>query len=217
MYLNKKLLYVAMMMLALFSVVSAGEESWISLFDGKSLKGWEHIGGKHDFRVRDGVVVGTSVEKEPSAFLVSENEYLNFELIFEVKIGSLLNSGCQIRSQLINNNKAMKGPQVEIHAENTGFIYGMHMKKPGSEERAGWLWQGKKSKILNYDTWNTIRIVVVNNHYRTWVNGTSVADLTIEHEDANKPGHIGLQIHSSKGDQIGKEVAWRNIKIRPIY
>ncbi|NCF89473.1 MAG: DUF1080 domain-containing protein, partial [Verrucomicrobiaceae bacterium] len=39
--------------------------TWKSLFDGKTLTGWERHGGKATYVVEDGVIVGTSVPNTP--------------------------------------------------------------------------------------------------------------------------------------------------------
>ena len=35
---------------------------WIQLFDGKTLNGWVHMNGAHNFDVEDGAIVGRTVE-----------------------------------------------------------------------------------------------------------------------------------------------------------
>ena len=38
------------------------DSDWIQLFDGKTLNGWVHMNGAHNFTVEDGAIVGRTVE-----------------------------------------------------------------------------------------------------------------------------------------------------------
>ena len=40
------------------------EENWVSLFDGKSIDGWIRRGGKAEYRVEDGAIVGTTFKRD---------------------------------------------------------------------------------------------------------------------------------------------------------
>ncbi len=72
----------------------------VSIFNGKDLEGWTHDPlGKANYEVVDGAIVGTTVEGSPNSFLLSEKEYGDFELTFEVQVDDGLNSGVQIRSR----------------------------------------------------------------------------------------------------------------------
>ena len=74
------------------------QDGFVSLFDGKTLKGWKQLGGKAAYRVEDGMIVGTTVLKTPNSFLCTEKNYGNFILELEFKVAQGLHSGIQIRS-----------------------------------------------------------------------------------------------------------------------
>ncbi|MCA9134588.1 MAG: DUF1080 domain-containing protein, partial [Planctomycetales bacterium] len=123
----------------LLSATASAEEAWTELFDGRSLAGWVQKNGTATYRVEDGTIVGRTSEGSPNSFLCSEQDYGDFELVFEVKVDNPLNSGVQIRSQtreLSADERAggqefgrVNGPQVEIEAANdegslSGYVYG---------------------------------------------------------------------------------------------
>ena len=61
------------------SVPSTTNDDFVSLFDGKSLKGWH--GDKRLWKVQDGVIVGTSDGSlKSNTFLISDHSYENFVL-----------------------------------------------------------------------------------------------------------------------------------------
>src|ERR1043165_5986863 len=99
----------------------------ISLFDGKSLAGWE---GETNsvWRIRDGVIVGGSLNGNPrNEFLATERHYTNFHLRLEYKLvgtEGFVNGGVQFRSKRIANPpNEMSGFQADIGAGYSGFLY----------------------------------------------------------------------------------------------
>ncbi|MFM8408139.1 MAG: DUF1080 domain-containing protein, partial [Pirellulaceae bacterium] len=84
----------AFSLIACSTATTMAQGPWTSLFDGTSLKGWRPAAhGKADYQVVDGVIQGTTKEGSPNSFLMSEKEYGDFELEFEVKVDDALNSG----------------------------------------------------------------------------------------------------------------------------
>lgn len=192
----------------------------VELFDGKTLDGWTRYGGKHEYSVRDGLIVGKVVEGEASSYLCTDRQFGGFELLFEVKylVGGV-NSGCQLRS-LIRKEDGEKnfmkkgtiyGPQVEINLRtnnDSGNIYGQGL---GTD----YLKPKKKSiKSFRPTEWNLIRVVAKGPRIQTWINGEAVADIVNEQVyNTNSRGMIGLQIHKVKAGTGPYEIAWKNIRI----
>lgn len=190
------------------------------LFDGQSIEGWKRESGKAEYRVEDGAIVGKTVEGSGNTFLC-KGPFADFVLEAEVKCDPKLNSGFQVRSHLYEEGSAgakqhgvgrLYGPQCEIAANGTaGKFY--------DEARRGkWIdGEGPKSseaeKAFQPEGWNTYRIVVQGNRYRSWVNGVPTADFT---DDMDTEGLIGLQVHGIPKDQGPYEVRWRNVTIREL-
>ncbi|MCA9443584.1 MAG: DUF1080 domain-containing protein, partial [Candidatus Omnitrophica bacterium] len=63
------------LILTSFSQAHAEEGKWIDLFNGKNLDGWVQKGGKANYTVEDGVIVGTSVPNTENSFLCTEKDY----------------------------------------------------------------------------------------------------------------------------------------------
>lgn len=212
---------------------AAAEDGWVSLFDGETLNGWKPSTlGSAKYSVVDGTIHGETVEGSPNTFLVSEEQYGDFELEFEVKVHDSLNSGCQIRSRekkeedLATTGKDGKpakdlnrffGPQVELESSpgQSAYIY-------GEATGRGWLSPEPADKEHSHDymkngEWNQIRIVAKGANIKTFVNGSAVADLTDEAIYETHPkGHIGLQVHGIKKGTGPFDVAWKNIKIKTL-
>ena len=56
---------IVIFLLASMFVVPAMSQNWQSLFNGKNLKGWTQLGGKAEFKVEDGAIVGITKADQP--------------------------------------------------------------------------------------------------------------------------------------------------------
>ena len=205
--------FLAVLAVAIAASLYAAEEKskaeWRSLFDGKSLDGWEKHGGKAEYRVEEGTIVGHSVPNSPNTFLCTKQRFSDFELRFEVKVDKALNSGVQIRSNIKENDRVF-GPQVEIEAGpgESGYIY-------GEATGRGWLSQDRSKKApFKNDGWNQYRVLAKGTNVKTWVNDEPIADLT--DEKSSREGIIGLQVHGVGKREEPLYVRWRNLKIRVL-
>jgi hypothetical protein len=88
-----------------------------SLFDGKSLKGWE--GPADAFRAEDGCIVGGSMDKPlaQSCYLCTEKKYDNFVLTLKAKFkstGKYENAGLSFRAERAPNSTQVAGYQADM-------------------------------------------------------------------------------------------------------
>ena len=200
---------------------------WISLFDGKSLDGWEQKNGTATYEIVDGTIVGTTSEGSPNSFLCTQRSYGDFELTFEVKVDPALNSGVQIRSITRkesvgegHNQSAGRviGPQVEIaYGDENGGLSGYIWREATGD---GWMTSREEPVAHQYFkrvSWNEYRILAQGAKITTWVNGNEVENVTDAETHKKFPrGFIGLQVHGIKSGTGPFQVAWRNIKIREL-
>jgi len=209
------------------------DEGWVSLFDGETLAGWRPSTlGTATFEAVDGTIRGLTAEGSPNTFLLSEGEYGDFELEFEVKVHDELNSGVQIRSrekteadlafsgrdgQPATDLNRFFGPQVEVEASpgQSGYIY-------GEATGRGWISPEPQDRehahehVVNGE-WNHYRVVARGANIKTYINGEPVADLTDEALYETHPrGRIGLQVHGIKRETGPFDVAWRNLRLREL-
>src|SRR5579864_778819 len=196
---------------------------WISLFDGTSLKAWR--GYKSNtvptgWRVADGALV-----KEGSVGdIMTSDEFGDFELELEWKIGEAGNSGVFYRGteeydhiywsapeyQLLDDEKASDN---KTRLTCAGAAYAVYPSPPGHLKPVG--------------QWNATRIVARGAHIEHWLNGVKLVDYELGSPDwaarvkiskfaawpnygRAKSGHIALQ-----GDHAGS-LGFRNIRIREV-
>ncbi len=209
-------LAVAMLLFVIPTVSSrADEHGFVDLFNGKNLNGWTQRNGTATYRVDGNEIVGQTTEGSPNSFLCTDKLYGDFELKFEVKVDSALNSGVQIRSQTAGDTPSgrVNGPQVEIATNGTaGYVYG--------EAAGGWMTPDdvrKPHQHFQDGEWNAYHVLAVGPNIQVWLNGEPVSDLIDEEKLQSHPsGFIGLQVHGIGKGQGPFEVRWRNLKLRDL-
>ena len=183
-----------------------------SLFDGKTMNGWE--GNKKWFRVQDGAIVaGTLKERIPhNEFLCTKQRYQDFELRLEAKlIGEGKNAGVQFRSERIPDDTELIGYQADIGTMKGRSIWGALYDE--SRRRKFLVDNADAStKATKNNDWNKIRVVCEGGHIQIFINETQTVDYKEADGDIPQDGIIGLQIHSG----APAECWYRNIRIRKL-
>ncbi|HEY5314288.1 MAG TPA: DUF1080 domain-containing protein [Pirellulales bacterium] len=222
--MKSRRLFFALAVLAVAASAFAAEQ-WESLFDGKSLDGWEVKGGKATYKVEDGMIVGTTVDGSPNTFLC-RGPFSDFELELDVLCDKPLNSGIQIRSHVYKQDTPQ--PSAPKRIRKAGEVYGYQCEIAAAEGgTCGNFWdEARRTKWLDdfsskpearqafkSDAWNHYRIVAQGDHIRSWVNGVPCADF---HDKTDASGFIGLQVHAIKQGTEPYSVRWKNIRIREL-
>ncbi|NJX14303.1 DUF1080 domain-containing protein [Tamlana crocina] len=105
-----------------------GNEEYVSIFNGKDLKGWR--GDPTYWRVENGMLIGEVTPEtilKRNSFIIYENQQPeNFELKLEYRITESGNSGINYRSEIVNGEPfALRGYQCDVDGKNryTGQNY----------------------------------------------------------------------------------------------
>ena len=167
----------------------------VSLFDGKTLAGWE--GDVAWWRVEAGEIRGGSLTtKVPkNFFLATEKSYQNFDLRVKLRLTGtgFVNSGIQMRSVRVPNSSEMSGYQVDYGKGWYGKIYDESRRNKviaESKDAAAVLAAVKEGE------WNEYRILAEGNRIRSWINGVPALDYLETEPNIAADGKIGIQIHS---------------------
>jgi hypothetical protein len=168
---------------------------------------WSADADKH-WRVENGELVNDG----HGAFLTTDRDYGDIELLVEYKTVPLADSGIYLRA----------APQVQIwdSTEKDKF-------RLGADKGSGGLWnnsagaRGKDPLVLAdkpFGEWNSFRVIQVGERTSVWLNGKLVVDNarmenTYWTKDKTAPlprvGPILLQTH-------GGEIRWRDLYVREI-
>jgi len=169
----------------------------VSLFDGKTLTGWEvHKGDETFWRVEDGVITGGSLEEKVprNLFLVSAKSYENFDLTYKLRLvkgEGFQNSGMQIRSVRFKDH-SMRGYQVDGGIGYWGDLYDEHRRA----KLSGPLDPEALNAVVKDWDWNEYRVLCEGTRIRVWINGVQVTDFTEKDNRIPADGFLGLQAHS---------------------
>lgn len=225
--------------LSAFTLTYQNEKGFKTMFDGKTLNGWE--GDATYWRVEDGAIVG---EVTP-ATLLKANTFLiwkggqpaNFELKVSYRISAKGNSGVNYRSTRVDTLPyALKGYQQDIDGKdkyNLGYprYSGQNYEERGRQflalrGQAVVIENGQKPlltdslgskedllKSINYNDWNELHIVARGNILKHFINGKLMSQVT-DNDTLNRKlsGLIGVQVH------VGPpmKVEYKNFRIKVL-
>lgn len=194
---------------------TSAEDGFVALFDGKSLQGWK---GSDGYRVEDGMLVCIQGGR---GNLLTEKEYGDFVLRFEVRLSPGANNGLGIRCPFrAEGNLHLDGIEFQILDDSAekyaalkpyqyhGSVYGLVPAKRGSLKPVG--------------EWNSQEVTVQGRHVKVVLNGTTIVDANLD--EATKSGtldgekHAGLKLAKGHLGFLGHgdRIEVRNIRIREL-
>ena len=210
----------------------------LKIFNGSNLNGWLNYGGGK-FYVENNCIVAEAITGLPNTFLHTEKKYQNFELQFDVKLDTVLNSGVQIRSNIYQNDtetvrwggrfdqegqKDLKniirkagtfwGYQIEIDPTSRAWSGAVYEEAGRGFLHTPGINQKVKSAFKPLE-WNHYKIRVKDNHIQSWVNGVIIGDV---YDDMTDDGYIALQLHSIGKNKIraNKKIRWKNLSLKEL-
>jgi hypothetical protein len=201
-------------------------DGWKLLFDGKSTAGWHKYKDKgvgDQWKAVDGALTLSHKGGKDGGDIVTDDAFDSFELAIEWKVSPGANSGIMYHVDEAEDAPFFTGPEYQI-LDNTKHEDGKHKETSAASCYA--LYPPTKDVTKPVGEWNQTRIIVKGNHVEHWLNDVKVVEYELGSDDWNervkaskfnewkkfgtiKKGGIDLQDH-------GDDVAYRNIKIRPL-
>lgn len=159
------------------------------IFDGKSLQGWEVVGGGRWTVEQGGVLRGECSKTDEQGILVYEKPVKDFTARLQFRISGG-NSGFYFRTERIKEQPLVKGMQAEVDAiDDVGGIW----------ETAGRGWVFKPTPEIHARTkfkpgeWTRMDVSAIGDHYVVKLNGQTVTDIV--DPQGRKEGALALQLH----------------------
>ncbi|MDG1027386.1 MAG: DUF1080 domain-containing protein [Flavobacteriaceae bacterium] len=229
-----KLIYLLIFVTTIVSAQNQDSE----IFNGSNLDGWVNYGGGKFF-VEDQCIVAEAINGIPNTFLHTEKKYQNFELEFDVKLDTVLNSGVQIRSNIYQKDTQTirwggrfdeNGDKMIIRKKRSaGRFWGYQIEiDPTSRAWSGAIYeeagrgflhtpginQEVKSALKPLE-WNHFRVRVKDHYIQSWVNGVMVGDV---YDDLTDNGYIALQLHGIGKNKLkaNKKIRWKNLSLKEL-
>ncbi len=194
----------AMLVLTFTATASAQDGDWISLFDGKTLDGWQKVGNeKSVWEVKDGAISGSG----PASMLVTTTgPYKNFRYRAEIKINDGGNSGLYFRTT--PKPGFTDGYEAQIDSTHrdpirTGSLYGLcHVYQQHVKPDE---WFTYELEVRD-DVWRGRKVTRI----KVTVNGNELyeyLDFALTHAE----GHFAFQQHDP-----GSKVNIRKVEVLPM-
>jgi len=175
--------------------LAAADKGWISMFDGKTLKGWKANERSENWTVVDGAIQGKG---ERSHLFWMKQECGDCEFKADVKLNKGGNSGMYFRAEF--GEGWPKGYEAQVNNSHkdpvkTGSLYNMVKVF---------------EQLVPDDTWWNQHIIVKGNHVTIKVNGKTVVDF-VDEKNSFMKGYLALQQHDP-----GSVVHYKNLMFKPL-
>jgi hypothetical protein len=202
---------------------AVGSSNWRVLFDGTSMKDWK--GFKTDavppgWKIENGALA----KDAPVPDIVSRDEFGDFELELDWKIGEAGNSGIFYRGTEEYDKIYWSAPEYQLLDDIKGADNKSRLTCAGA---AYAIYPSPEGHLKPIGDWNRTRIVARGSHIEHWLNGVKLLEYELGGPDwtakvkASKfnvypnfgrapRGRIAMQ-----GDHAGS-LAFRNIRIREL-
>jgi hypothetical protein len=186
---------------AIGTVSSVGSETRESLFDGRTLAGWE--GNTDNWRVEDGAIVAGALDRRQphNEFLATTRDFGDFDLRLQYKVegsGGFVNGGVQFWSQRIPGNFEVSGYQADLGADTDGNLYDESRRNRNVAVAP----PDVRKRALNPGGWNDYRIRAEGAHIQIWLNGIKTVDYTENEAAIPHRGKFALQIHGGASTKV---------------
>lgn len=202
----------------------AAEAGFVSLFDGKTTKGWhgfKRTDMPKSWSAKGGAL--TLTPGEDGGDISSDGVFADFELSLEWRISRAGNSGIMYRADEGHAAAYLTGPEMQV-LDDAGHRDGRKMET--SAGSCYGLYPSIKTTLKRVGGWNGVRIIARGNHIEHWLNGVRGVSYELWSPEwvkrvaaskfawmpdygTNTYGHIVLQDH-------GDVVSFRNIRIKKL-
>jgi len=178
------------------------QDGWISLFDGKSLDGWEGYENPETFKVEDGkIVVNGKVSHAFYEGPVMNHAFKNFEFKVKVMTTPGSNSGIFIHTTYQESGWPSKGYEIQVNNTHTdwrktGSVYGI---------------QDVKEAPAKDNEWFTQSITVQGKKITIKINDKVINEYTEGGNGKLSTGTFALQGHDPKS-----KVYYKDIMVKPL-
>ena len=214
---------------------AAGKDGFVSIFDGKTLKGWEAMPARTApaWMVQDGIIVGNGDKGRGYLTYSPNKEVADLEMKFRYRFPGKGNSGVSIRAIV---DKTRKRDFQSYHADLGHLGIGKNVMgawdfhTPGRKEhrcfRGDQLVIGEDDKPtitaikdaltaadIRKGDWNSVHIIAKGNNFKLFINGKLSSEFT-EHLPETKrlkKGMIQLQLHDP-----GMIVHFKDLRLKLI-
>jgi hypothetical protein len=187
------------------AIAADKEEGFVSLFDGKSLKGWKINEKPESWKIADGAI--TANGSRSHLFYVGQDKpFVNFEFRAQVMTRKNSNAGIFFHTKFQSEGWPKQGYEAQVNntynrdPQKTGGLYNTVkvLKAPAQD-----------------DKWFDYTIRVEGKHVVVKIDGKTVVDYT---EPKDKPGplHLSQGTFALQAHDPGSTVSFQKIRVKRL-
>ncbi len=229
---------------SLCATLLGADHGFVSIFDGKSLKGWHPSAKTGHSRasgnqsagkwvVEKGAILGTQDIPGNGGIILTDEQFSDFEVSLEMNNDYGPDSGLFLRST--EDGKAW---QAMIDYHKGGNLMGVYGEGLGGKPSVSNYDFGDTPEQITVNTnspvalpvlpaawkyfwrhgqWNELRARIVGNppHITTWINGVKFMEWQEKEVRHPEKGSIALQVHGG-GNHTNEFVRYRNIQVQKL-
>lgn len=200
-----RLLLPALLALAVLPA-AAKEPKLKPIFNGRDFTGWVPPEPNLNWRVEDGMIVGTDEPNLTGSNIATAKRYGDFILEVEIRAeGAEIDTGINLREPSF---QMQIGVSRSLKQDMTGSFMtdgkGDTSRYPEAGRAKDW------QKYFKKGEWNTFRLEARGNTFKSFINGHQVAEYTNPRYAA--PGPISFQFHKD----LKKKLSFRNIRLAEL-
>lgn len=229
--------YLCFLFSALFSTVVVAQEhntlspeerrsGWQLLFDGQSFNGLRKL-AEGGWEVKDGALSATPIPHGRQMDIITDEQFENFELIFEFAIFEQTNSGVKylVTDDFPNQQGVYLGLEYQI-LDDANYRYPERGNLRSTASLYDLISASELKMLKGRGQWNTAKIIVNGNLISHWLNGDKVVEYNrdtpsfqvlvqqskyknLRRFGETKKGHLLFQ-------NEGTPIKFRDIKIKPL-
>jgi histidinol phosphatase-like PHP family hydrolase len=199
-----------------FVCVNCAAQSWVPLFDGKSLDGWQPSEVKTTWKVVDGCLVSGGGRSH--LFYVgdvNQHEFKNFELKADVKTSDGANSGIYIHTHYQETGFPDTGYECQVINSYPPGRY-VERKMTGSIYAIRNVW---KAPVPD-NVWFHYHIIVQGKTIQTYINDELLAEYTESAHPFRPADKLGRLLSSGtfalQGHDAKSVAAFKNIEVKVL-
>ncbi len=173
-------------------ITGHGKHVWQPMFDGKSLSGFEPVGGG-SWTVEDGILVGRHASDDRRHGVLLHDDGVDdfaVRIVYRVVSG---NSGLYFRCEPTPDQAVVvRGFQAEIDvAKEAGMLYETGGRARVAVPSPDWV-----DKHFKPGDWNEMVVIARGRHIKVLVNGAVASE--VRDDPGRLDGRLGIQLHGSQ-------------------
>jgi hypothetical protein len=196
-------------------LIASAAEEWISLFDGRTLKGWKANENASTWKVDDGALSCSGPRSH--LFYTGATDFKNFELEAEVLASPRANSGIYFHTKFQSSGCLAKGFEVQV--DNSALGEGDYRERKKTASLYGV--RNVYRQFAGDNEWFKLNVLVRGKNVQIRLNGTLMVDYTepapvVFAKGVERDRRLDVGTFALQGHDAGSKARFRALRVRRL-